>query len=194
MCALGFTNRGVKRRDKLLVMNTVKKRYGISHALIETCFIDDADDMALYRKVKPQLAKAIAAGIAEGFGLKYNGTTLPEAPATEKKEKENITMTKAEIRKLVTQAIAGMDVPSTATNTAKKAAQDVVQTTFQSIYNNANPMYTSIGQIPDYWKSEVQELIKCGAIKGDGVHEVSIRRDALQAAVIAFRAVTAINN
>ncbi len=175
-------------------MNTVKKRYGISHALIETCFIDDADDMALYRKVKPQIAKAIAAGIAEGFGLKYNDTTAAGTQAPEKKEEENTTMTEVEIRKLVTQTIAGMDVATTAKNAARKAAQDVVQATFQSIYNNANPMYTSVDQVPDYWKSEVQGMIKCGAVKGDGVHEISIRKDALQAAVIAFRAATAFSN
>jgi len=180
--ALGFTNRGVKRRSDLLVMNTVKKKYGISHALLETCFIDDLDDMKLYRSVKGKVAKAIAAGIAEGFGLTYTDT------ATEPQEEEDKTMTEAAIRKLVTETVAGMNVTATATNAAKKAAQDVVQDTFQGIYNNANPLYTSVEQVPDYWKPEVQEMIQCGAIKGDGTHEISIRHDALQAAVIAFRA------
>ncbi len=64
VCGLGFKNRGMKRRNGLLVMNTVKKHYGISHALIETCFIDDMDDVKLYRRLKPQVAQAIAAGIA----------------------------------------------------------------------------------------------------------------------------------
>jgi len=49
-------------------MNAVKRR-GISHALIETCFIDDADDMKLYLSKKTQVAQAIARGVAEGFGL-----------------------------------------------------------------------------------------------------------------------------
>ena len=48
IAALGFTSRGVKRRGDLLVMNTVHRK-GISHALIETCFVDDADDMKLYK-------------------------------------------------------------------------------------------------------------------------------------------------
>ncbi len=176
IAALGFRNRGVKRRSDLLVMNTVKKKYGISHALLETCFIDDLDDMKLYRSLKGKVAKAVAAGIAEGFGLTYTDTTQKE---------ENKTMTEAEIRKLVTETVRGMDVSTT----AKNAAQDVVQSTFTRIYDNANPMYTSLGQVPDYWRQEVEEMIQCGAIKGDGTHEISIRREALQAAVIAFRAI-----
>lgn len=65
--ALGFKNRGVKRRDNLWVMNTVH-RAGISHALVETCFIDDADDMKLYKAKFYDIARAIADGVAEGFG------------------------------------------------------------------------------------------------------------------------------
>lgn len=66
--ALGFKNRGVKRRGDLLVMNTVH-RNGISHALVETCFIDDADDMKLYKAKFDDIACAIADGVAEGFGV-----------------------------------------------------------------------------------------------------------------------------
>ena len=67
IAALGFKNRGVKRRSDLLVMNTVH-RAGISHALVETCFIDDADDMKLYKAKFYEIARAIADGVAEGFG------------------------------------------------------------------------------------------------------------------------------
>ena len=67
IAALGFKNRGVKRRDNLWVMNTVH-RAGISHALVETCFIDDADDMKLYKAKFYDIARAIADGVAEGFG------------------------------------------------------------------------------------------------------------------------------
>lgn len=67
IAALGFTSRGVKRRGDLLVMNTVHRK-GISHALIETCFVDDADDMKLYKTKFYAIAHAIADGVAEGFG------------------------------------------------------------------------------------------------------------------------------
>ena len=67
IAALGFTSRGVKRRSDLLVMNTVHRK-GISHALIETCFVDDADDIKLYKAKFYDIARAIADGVAEGFG------------------------------------------------------------------------------------------------------------------------------
>lgn len=67
IAALGFTSRGVKRRGDLLVMNTVHRK-GISHALIETCFVDDADDMKLYKAKFYAITHAIADGVAEGFG------------------------------------------------------------------------------------------------------------------------------
>lgn len=86
ICALGFKNRGVKRRNDLLVMNTVTNN-GVSHALIETCFIDDADDMALYSKKFNDIAKAIADGVAEGFGFT--------------KQQEDDDMTKDDVLKII---------------------------------------------------------------------------------------------
>lgn len=86
ICALGFKNRGVKRRNDLLVQNTITNA-GISHALIETCFVDDADDMKLYSAKFNQIAQAIADGVAVGFGLT--------------KEQEEKDMTEAEVKKII---------------------------------------------------------------------------------------------
>ena len=66
--SIGFKNRGVKRKN-WTVINHVKK-YGVSSALLEVCFIDDADDMWLYQKKKTEVIKAIANGIIKGFGIK----------------------------------------------------------------------------------------------------------------------------
>lgn len=77
VCALGFTNRGVKRSGGLAVLKHVYKR-GISHALIETCFIDDKDDMQLYAAKFNEIAKAIASGVAEGFGKEVDDMTEAE--------------------------------------------------------------------------------------------------------------------
>lgn len=93
ICALGFKNRGVKRRNDLLVQNTVTA-YGISHALIETCFIDDKDDMKLYAAKFNQIAQAIADGVAVGFGL-------VEDTDTNVGNMEAKTMTEAEVRKII---------------------------------------------------------------------------------------------
>lgn len=73
---LGFTNRGVKRRTNLLNMNTCKKGQGVSYALVETCFIDDRDDIELYNSKKDDVIRAIADGIVQGFGLKKTTAQL----------------------------------------------------------------------------------------------------------------------
>lgn len=70
ICALGFKNRGVKKRSNLLNMNICKGKQGVSYALIETCFIDDLDDVLLYFAKKDEIVEAITNGIVSGFGLK----------------------------------------------------------------------------------------------------------------------------
>lgn len=75
ICSLGFRNRGVKPRNDLIVMNTCKGQQKVSYALLEVCFIDDIDDMALYQAKKNDVIKAIVDGITEGFGLKVSTLT-----------------------------------------------------------------------------------------------------------------------
>ena len=81
--ALGFKSRGVKTRTDLQNMNVCKKRQGVSYALIETCFIDDKDDMKLYISKKDAVNTAIANGIITGFNL---GVVLTEKKAETTKE------------------------------------------------------------------------------------------------------------
>lgn len=70
ICALGFKNRGVKTRTNLLNMNACKGKQGVSYALLETCFIDDMDDVKLYQANKQSIVSAITQGIVSGFDLK----------------------------------------------------------------------------------------------------------------------------
>ena len=84
VCALGFKNRGVKRSTGLAVLKHVFKR-GVSHALIETCFIDDKDDMALYGRQFDAIARAIADGVAEGFGVTVQEPEKEDDEMVEKK-------------------------------------------------------------------------------------------------------------
>lgn len=88
VCALGFKNRGVKRSSGLAVLKYVKAR-GVSHALVETCFIDDRDDMELYGAKFAQIAQAIADGVAEGFG-KTVQQTAPEKEDDEMVSRKDI--------------------------------------------------------------------------------------------------------
>lgn len=62
-----FTVRGVKRMN----FNVIKraKDKGASSALIEVCFISNAEDVSTYQNNKNEICQEIANGIIEGFGL-----------------------------------------------------------------------------------------------------------------------------
>ena len=147
VCALGFKSRGIKRSSGLAVLKHVFKR-GVSHALVETCFIDDKDDMTLYGRKFDFIARAIADGVAEGFGKAVQDG------------KEGAPMTQKE---------------------------------FNAMYNKVNPLYKTINDVPPYWRQEVREMLDCGAINGGtdatkNPDDVNMRHEALQAAIVAYRA------
>lgn len=66
---------GVKR-TRFAVINKVKQ-HGGSGALLETCFIDNANDMKTYQENKDAIASGIVEGIAVGFGLVEGVTPTP---------------------------------------------------------------------------------------------------------------------
>lgn len=74
---LGFITRGIKRRSDLLNLNNCIES-DTSYALLETCFIDNENDMNLYKNNKTQIASYIIEGIIKGFEIEY---TKP-APTT----------------------------------------------------------------------------------------------------------------
>lgn len=75
--ALGFKNRGVKRQNWALI-NHIKKN-GVSSALLEVCFIDDIDDMKLFKSKKSEIVKVIADSIIKAFALEKKADELTEA-------------------------------------------------------------------------------------------------------------------
>ena len=52
----------------LMVQNRVRAQ-GVSHAVLETAFVSDPDDMAWYQQKKNLIANKIVQGIIDGFGL-----------------------------------------------------------------------------------------------------------------------------
>lgn len=78
-----FTVRGVKEKNFNVIYSA--KKSGVSSALLETCFIDNANDMNIYQSNKDEICQAIAEGIAEGFGLKAGEPSQPvEIPSNNK--------------------------------------------------------------------------------------------------------------
>lgn len=72
-----------------------------------------------------------------------------------------------------------------------KEDDEVTQAEFNAMYNKVNPLYKTINDVPDYWKTEVREMLDCGAINGGTAgdpDDVNMRHEALQAAIVAYRA------
>lgn len=67
LAALGFPNRGVKRYNWAVI--SAASRQGISACLLELCFLDDGDDMALYDDRYDEIVDALAQAVMETYGL-----------------------------------------------------------------------------------------------------------------------------
>ncbi len=70
------TQRQESYKNGLMVQSKVRAQ-GVSHAVLETCFITDQDDMDWYLVNKSKIAQAIVAGIQQGFHLNYVPAITP---------------------------------------------------------------------------------------------------------------------
>ena len=66
--ALGFPNRGVKRKNWAVI--AAARRQGVPAVLLEVCFLDDGDDMALYDRRYDEVAAALADAAVKALGWK----------------------------------------------------------------------------------------------------------------------------
>lgn len=69
IASVGFYNRGAKRRTDLANMNKCA-RMGVPYVLIETCFIDSADDMKLYKEKLYTVWDKVASAVCSYYGIK----------------------------------------------------------------------------------------------------------------------------
>lgn len=107
IAAVGLANRGVQRYN-WAVINQARKA-GVSSALLEICFIDDPDDMAVYAAKQAEIVEAIAMSIIDGFGL--------QRPEPEQEE----TMTGKEIYDALNAYTATLPVPDWAKDLLEQA-------------------------------------------------------------------------
>lgn len=100
---------GVKRTNFAVIQTC--KNYGVSGALLETCFIDNADDIAVYQSNKDAIADAIVDGIAEGFGLKASSgsstSTSPSKPSSSTGSGNSSSSSKKSISQIAKEVING---------------------------------------------------------------------------------------
>jgi len=71
-----ITQRQESYKNGLMVQNAIR-RQGVSHAVLETCFITDMDDILWYQRNKKLIATKIIEGIIEGFGLAKDADGIP---------------------------------------------------------------------------------------------------------------------
>lgn len=107
IAAVGLTNRGVKRNNWDVIQQA--RKAGTSSALLEICFIDDPDDMAVYAAKQSDIVEAIAMSIIDGFGL--------QRPEQEQEE----TMTGKEIYDKLTEYTKTLEVPAWAREELEEA-------------------------------------------------------------------------
>jgi hypothetical protein len=93
IAALGFTNRGVKS-NSFAVINTARSK-GTRAALLEVCFIDDADDMKLYLAKKNDIVTAIAKGFGVGVNAPVSGAKPKEETVPPKVETPVVSASEA---------------------------------------------------------------------------------------------------
>lgn len=82
---VGFTNRGAKKRTDLMNMNTCTK-LGVAYVLVETCFIDNAADMKLYRAKMDTVWANVCHAIATHYNIRRLASEGGDAARGWKKE------------------------------------------------------------------------------------------------------------
>ena len=131
IAALGFTNRGIKF-SSFAVINTARSK-GARAALLEVCFIDDADDMKLYLAKKNDIIIAIV----KGFGFDVSGEAVKEQSTPVKTEKP------------VTSKTGGLYYTQAGAFTVKKGAVTRCEAIKAAGFN------AFIVQIGAYWKIRI---------------------------------------
>ena len=58
---------------------------------------------------------------------------------------------------------------------------------FKKARNETDPYYANIKDVPEYWRAEVEELVKAGAIRGNGADKVAKRRSQIEAMIPIIR-------
>lgn len=134
---IGFKNRGVKVRTDLAYLKGVKA----GAMLVETCFVDDADDVKLYQENVDKIALAIAESIVDKkITVKKDvaSTNTTTTTTTSTKKKSDAEIKKDNIKKyqkwLNTNFKAGLTADGIWGTNTKKASIKAWQKTMNSVH------------------------------------------------------------
>jgi N-acetylmuramoyl-L-alanine amidase CwlA len=107
--------------------------------------------------------------------------------------KLGIASNHADIEHWIPKHNEAMDTFRAAVKTALKQKEDeyMMQDTFNIMMNSwqdeNDPLYKTLDDVPDYWKNDAADLVKAGAIKGDGKYSFGVRQSVLKAVIISKR-------
>ncbi len=59
--------------------------------------------------------------------------------------------------------------------------------TFKKMYDEINPTYNTLEEIPSWWQEDIRELVEKGIINGTGGGKLGLTQSEVKAAVIAKR-------
>lgn len=60
------------------------------------------------------------------------------------------------------------------------------------VEDRENPYYSDLDDVPAYWKEDVSSMLRDGAIAGDGIHQIGMRRNDLRNLIITKRMINKI--
>ena len=58
---------------------------------------------------------------------------------------------------------------------------------FKKMYDDINPTYNTLEEVPDYWRDDIRELVEKGIISGVGGGKLGLTHSECKAAVLAKR-------
>lgn len=99
----------------------------------------------------------------------------------------------ADIEHWIVQHNETMDTFRAAVKAAleQREDKDMTQDTFNKMMktwlDENDPLYKTLDEVPYYWKDDAADLVKVGAIKGDGKYSFGVRHSVLKAAIINKR-------
>lgn len=136
MSKLGFTNRGVKKRNDLAETTNIKA----PSIIIEVCFVQ-ASDAALYRKVGiDKIARAIANAIDSRVSLNGSISTVPANGNSEKLER---SYPETGVATVIVDTLNVRNVPSTENNNPVATYYRNEKINYDSVYVTNKYYYIS---------------------------------------------------
>lgn len=120
IASFGFKDRGAKRRTDLANMNTCYRK-GVSYILIETCFIDNAEDMKRYKTNLYAIWGKVAKTVCSYYGIKEKASngqavTIKKKPTKKATSKIDVDGSWGQATTRLAQKVLGTSVDGVVSN------------------------------------------------------------------------------